>query len=68
MCTAQPIFILSHGKFSDIIIFQSGVLAALPHLVMAIMVLVGGQIADYLRSRNIMTTTTVRKVMNCGGN
>ncbi len=28
---------------------------------------IGGQLADYLRTHNIMTTTNVRKLMNCGG-
>lgn len=46
---------------------QVGILSALPHLVMTIIVPIGGQLADYLRSRNILTTTTVRKIMNCGG-
>lgn len=34
---------------------------------MTIIVPIGGQIADYLRSNHIMTTTNVRKLMNCGG-
>lgn len=33
---------------------------------MSIIVPFGGQIADYLRN-NYMSTTNVRKVMNCGG-
>lgn len=41
--------------------------SALPHLVMTIIVPLGGQLADYLRSHNIMSTTMVRKIMNCGG-
>nr|XP_039265838.1 vesicular glutamate transporter 2-like isoform X1 [Styela clava] len=48
-------------------ISQLGILAAVPHLVMTIVVPVGGVIADYLRKNNILTTTTVRKIMNCGG-
>ncbi|MGH0157175.1 UNVERIFIED_CONTAM: hypothetical protein FKN15_033152 [Acipenser sinensis] len=44
-----------------------GMLSALPHLVMTIIVPIGGQIADYLRTKNILSTTTVRKIMNCGG-
>ncbi|KFD55534.1 hypothetical protein M514_03586 [Trichuris suis] len=48
-------------------IHNSGFLAALPHIVMAIVVLVGGQLADYLRAQNILSTTTVRKLFNCGG-
>ncbi|KAL4604976.1 vesicular glutamate transporter 2 [Arapaima gigas] len=46
---------------------QVGMLSALPHLVMTIIVPIGGQIADFLRSKNIMSTTNVRKIMNCGG-
>lgn len=42
-------------------------MSALPHLVMTIIVPIGGQIADYLRCNHIMTTTNVRKLMNCGG-
>uniref|UniRef100_A0A8D0HG77 Vesicular glutamate transporter 1 n=1 Tax=Sphenodon punctatus TaxID=8508 RepID=A0A8D0HG77_SPHPU len=48
-------------------ISKVGMLSALPHLVMTIIVPIGGQIADFLRSRGIMTTTNVRKMMNCGG-
>lgn len=46
---------------------QVGIVSALPHLVMTIIVPIGGQLADYLRSNHIMTTTNVRKLMNCGG-
>uniref|UniRef100_A0AAR2JGD2 Vesicular glutamate transporter 1 n=1 Tax=Pygocentrus nattereri TaxID=42514 RepID=A0AAR2JGD2_PYGNA len=46
---------------------QVGLVSALPHLVMTIIVPVGGQLADYLRSHNLMSTTNVRKLMNCGG-
>uniref|UniRef100_A0A674AV08 Growth arrest-specific 2b n=2 Tax=Salmo trutta TaxID=8032 RepID=A0A674AV08_SALTR len=48
-------------------ISKVGMVSALPHLVMTIIVPIGGQLADYLRSRNILSTTTVRKIMNCGG-
>lgn len=41
--------------------------SALPHLVMTIIVPIGGQLADYLRTHNLMSTTNVRKLMNCGG-
>ncbi|KAG7226355.1 hypothetical protein INR49_013766, partial [Caranx melampygus] len=44
-----------------------GIVSALPHLVMTIIVPIGGQLADYLRSNHIMSTTNVRKLMNCGG-
>ncbi|CAJ0581211.1 unnamed protein product, partial [Mesorhabditis spiculigera] len=46
---------------------DSGIIAALPHLVMGIVVLLGGQLADYLRSNKILSTTAVRKIFNCGG-
>ncbi|XP_038636945.1 vesicular glutamate transporter 3 [Scyliorhinus canicula] len=48
-------------------ISKVGILSAVPHMVMTIVVPIGGQLADFLRSRNILSTTTVRKVMNCGG-
>ena len=46
--------------------FKVGFYAALPHLTMSIIVPFGGQLADYLRT-NHMSTTSVRKIMNCGG-
>ncbi|RCN44951.1 hypothetical protein ANCCAN_09055 [Ancylostoma caninum] len=51
----------------DMNISDSGVLAALPHAVMGLVVLLGGQLADYLRSHKILSTTAVRKLFNCGG-
>ncbi|XP_012688549.1 vesicular glutamate transporter 2.2 [Clupea harengus] len=48
-------------------ISKVGMVSALPHLVMTIIVPIGGQLADYLRAKNIMSTTNVRKIMNCGG-
>ncbi|XP_047666653.1 vesicular glutamate transporter 1 isoform X1 [Tachysurus fulvidraco] len=48
-------------------ISKVGIISALPHLVMTIVVPIGGQLADYLRSNHIMSTTNVRKLMNCGG-
>ncbi|CAF0800069.1 unnamed protein product [Adineta steineri] len=41
-------------------------LAAMPHLVMSCIVPFAGKLADYLRA-NYLTTTAVRKIMNCGG-
>lgn len=46
---------------------EGSTLAALPHLIMTIIVPLGGQLADYLRRNEILTTTTVRKLFNCGG-
>lgn len=68
--TVQQAIITITYKFMCIIclcFLQSGILSALPHLVMAIIVPIGGQIADFLRTRGILSTTVVRKVFNCGG-
>ncbi|CAI4228914.1 unnamed protein product [Auanema sp. JU1783] len=51
----------------DLNISHSGLLAALPHAVMGVVVLCGGQLADYLRANKILSTTAVRKIFNCGG-
>ncbi|KAK0152315.1 Vesicular glutamate transporter 3 [Merluccius polli] len=48
-------------------ISKVGILSAVPHLVMTIVVPIGGQLADFLRSNKILSTTNVRKIMNCGG-
>ena len=42
-------------------------MAALPHLLMTMIVPLGGILADHLRRNNVLTTTQVRKVFNCGG-
>ncbi|CAG0893296.1 unnamed protein product [Darwinula stevensoni] len=44
-----------------------GTLAAVPHLVMTVIVPFGGRFADFLRERRILSTTNVRKIFNCGG-
>ena len=41
-------------------------MAALPHLTMSCIVPFAGKLADHLRA-NYLTTTAVRKIMNCGG-
>ena len=46
---------------------QAGIVGAIPHLVMAFIVPVGGWLADNLRRKKILSPTNVRKVMNCGG-
>ncbi|KAI3386450.1 hypothetical protein SNEBB_011487 [Seison nebaliae] len=45
---------------------ENAMQAALPHLTMIFIVPLGGQLADFLRQK-YLTTTTVRKMMNCGG-
>ncbi|XP_055385994.1 vesicular glutamate transporter 1 [Condylostylus longicornis] len=46
---------------------EAGFVGSIPHLIMTIIVPFGGMLADYLRKNNILTTTTVRKLFNCGG-
>uniref|UniRef100_A0A8C9DM76 Solute carrier family 17 member 8 n=1 Tax=Prolemur simus TaxID=1328070 RepID=A0A8C9DM76_PROSS len=55
------------GEGANLVSLSVGLLSAVPHMVMTIIVPIGGQLADYLRSRKILTTTAVRKIMNCGG-
>ncbi|XP_078005529.1 vesicular glutamate transporter 3 isoform X3 [Phascolarctos cinereus] len=57
----------SIGEGANLVSLDVGLLSAVPHMVMTIIVPIGGQLADYLRSRKILTTTAVRKIMNCGG-
>uniref|UniRef100_A0A5F5PVU6 Solute carrier family 17 member 8 n=1 Tax=Equus caballus TaxID=9796 RepID=A0A5F5PVU6_HORSE len=57
----------SIGEGANFVSLSVGLLSAVPHMVMTIVVPIGGQLADYLRSRKILTTTAVRKIMNCGG-
>ncbi|XP_022255152.1 vesicular glutamate transporter 1-like, partial [Limulus polyphemus] len=61
---SQPMYFKEVFHFE---IDKSGVLGALPHLLMTLVVPIGGQLADYLRRREILTTTSVRKIFNCGG-
>ncbi|XP_035215847.1 vesicular glutamate transporter 1-like isoform X2 [Stegodyphus dumicola] len=61
---SQPMY------FSEVLelkVDQSGIVGALPHLLMTIVVPIGGYLADMLRRREILTTTGVRKLFNCGG-
>ena len=51
----------------DLNVAEGSFYAALPHLVMTLIVPFGGQLADYLRRKEILSTTNVRKVFNCGG-
>lgn len=70
--TGSQGYSIAHFLYSLILLSPSGfcqvgMLSAVPHLVMTIIVPIGGQIADFLRSKQILSTTTVRKIMNCGG-
>ncbi|GBM21231.1 Vesicular glutamate transporter 2.2 [Araneus ventricosus] len=61
---SQPMFF---KEVLNLEVDQSGIVGALPHLLMTIVVPIGGYFADYLRRREILTTTGVRKLFNCGG-
>ncbi|XP_015379005.1 PREDICTED: vesicular glutamate transporter 2.1-like [Diuraphis noxia] len=47
--------------------FYTGYIGALPHLLMTIVVPLGGLLADHIRKNGILSTTSVRKIFNCGG-
>ncbi|CAK9810748.1 Vesicular glutamate transporter 1 [Anthophora quadrimaculata] len=55
-----------HEAF-DMALVESGLIGALPHLLMTIIVPCGGLLADHIRKRGILSTTNVRKLFNCGG-
>ena len=43
---------------------QNGALSGLPYLVMWVVMIVSGFVADLLRTKRILRTTTVRKLCN----
>uniref|UniRef100_V9IKM6 Vesicular glutamate transporter 3 n=2 Tax=Apis cerana TaxID=7461 RepID=V9IKM6_APICE len=55
-----------HEAF-DMALLETGVIGSLPHLLMTMIVPLGGLLADYIRKRGILSTTNVRKLFNCGG-
>lgn len=61
---SQPMYF--HEVF-NMEIDDAGILGALPHLCMAMIVPIGGQLADHIRRSGQMSTTNVRKLFNCGG-
>ena len=61
-------FIYLHVKCLEIPFeLQAGFFSALPYLIMALMVQIGGQIADFLRSKRVLSTSVVRKLFTCFG-
>lgn len=40
---------------------ENGFLMALPYVVMYVMVVITGQVADFIKSKGVMTTTAIRK-------
>ncbi|KAF7258297.1 hypothetical protein EG68_04536 [Paragonimus skrjabini miyazakii] len=63
-CTAHYGLVMAIRVLQGLV--ETGFLSAVPHLVMAIIVPLGGQLADRLR-KNMLSTTAVRKIFNCGG-
>jgi ACS family sodium-dependent inorganic phosphate cotransporter-like MFS transporter 6/7/8 len=61
---SQPMYFKEVFHFD---VDESGLLGALPHLCMTIVVPLGGQLADHFRRSGDLTTSTVRKLFNCGG-
>ncbi|KAH0533702.1 hypothetical protein KQX54_000787 [Cotesia glomerata] len=54
---------------SDVLNFKlekTGFFSAVPYLVMSIVLQCSGHLADHLRSKNVLSTTNVRKIFTCG--
>uniref|UniRef100_A0A0N5AIW1 MFS domain-containing protein n=1 Tax=Syphacia muris TaxID=451379 RepID=A0A0N5AIW1_9BILA len=72
-CRSWTFFLLLGNQLtymSDILnlkIHNGGLISSLPHVLMSIVVLCSGQIADYLRSTGKLSTTAVRKLFNSLG-
>ncbi|KAJ3656272.1 hypothetical protein Zmor_015360 [Zophobas morio] len=62
LLTQLPIFLKDMFKYD---LEETGFLTALPYLAMAIMIQFFGFVADWLRIKNFLTTTQVRKIFNC---
>ena len=61
------VFVTSSLLSSIPITFQAGFVSALPYLVMAITIQASGQLADWVRRKRILSTTSVRKLFNSFG-
>uniref|UniRef100_A0A915BPQ4 Major facilitator superfamily (MFS) profile domain-containing protein n=1 Tax=Parascaris univalens TaxID=6257 RepID=A0A915BPQ4_PARUN len=72
-CRSWTFFLLLGNQLtymSDVLhleIHSGGLIGSLPHILMSIVVLSSGQIADHLRSTGKMSTTAVRKLFNSLG-
>ncbi|CAH1247319.1 SLC17A6 [Branchiostoma lanceolatum] len=64
LLTSQPIYM--QQSYVNYDTTRIGYLSAIPHFLMGLVVVLGGQLADTLRSRG-WSTTVVRKLFNCGG-
>jgi len=63
LLTSLPMFMRDVLKYD---LDTSGILAAFPYILMAIVVQVSGYIADTFRADGKMTTTHIRKMFTCG--
>ncbi|XP_049766857.1 vesicular glutamate transporter 2-like [Schistocerca cancellata] len=63
LLTQLPTFMKDAMHFN---LKEAGFMSALPYLVMAIILQFSGHLADWLMRRQILSTTMVRKVFNCG--
>eukprot|EP00795_Rhopilema_esculentum_P016422 gene16422-7830_t len=64
LLTSLPTYLKLMLKFD---LQKAGFLSALPYLIMTIVIQIGGQLADFLRSSERMSTTTVRKLFTAIG-
>ncbi|XP_047130506.1 vesicular glutamate transporter 3 isoform X1 [Hydra vulgaris] len=64
LLTQLPTYLKKIMKFS---LQEAGVISALPYLAMVIVVQCGGRFGDFLRRRNILGTTAVRRIFNSIG-
>lgn len=62
MMTELPTFL---HDITDNDLSEIGMLSAIPYFFMSVTIVSGGQIADFLRSRNILSTVAVRKIFTC---
>ncbi|XP_059471952.1 sialin-like [Neocloeon triangulifer] len=63
LLTQLPTFMKDTLEFD---LKDAGLLSALPYLAMAAVLQLAGHLADWLRSKQFISTTAVRKLFNCG--
>ncbi|CAB3387735.1 Hypothetical predicted protein [Cloeon dipterum] len=63
LLTQLPTFMKDTLEFD---LKDAGLLSALPYLAMAAVLQMAGHLADWLRSKEFISTTGVRKLFNCG--
>jgi len=64
LLTQLPTYLKKILKFS---LQEAGFISALPYLVMVLVVQCGGRLADHIRAKDILSTTSVRKIFNSVG-